>query len=91
MKATISIDRAGRFVLPKAFRSRLHLQEGDVLEAEMGGDEVCLRRVMVSPARILREGGRAVWDAPDAAASLEEIEQSIHRGRQERDARASGL
>ena len=91
MKVTIPIDRAGRLVLPKAFRSRLHLREGDLLEAELGGDEVRLRRVMVSPSRIGREGGRAVWDAPGASASLAEIEQAMLRGRQERDDRASGL
>ncbi len=91
MKTMIPVDRAGRLVLPKAIRARLQLREGDVLEADLGVDEVRLRRVLVSPSRIVQEGGRSVWDAPGASASVEEIEQAVVRGRQERDERASGM
>lgn len=69
----------------------MHLGEEDLLEAEMHGDEVRLRKVIVNPSRIIREGGRTVWDAPDGSATLEQIEQATFRGRQERDIRASGL
>jgi len=91
MIVMIPVDRAGRMVLPKAIRARLQLREGDVLEAEMGGDEVRLRRVLVSPSRIIQDGGRSIWDAPSALASVEEIERAMVRGRQERDERASGM
>lgn len=91
MTARIPVDRAGRLVLPKALRSRMHLGETDLLEAEMRGDEVVLRRVTVPASRIVRENGRAVWDAPEASATHEEIEEALLRARRERDAKASGL
>lgn len=91
MKATISIDRAGRLVLPKAMRSRMHLGQEETLEAELLGDEVILRRLIAEPARVVRENGRAVWDAPEAKATVEEIESVLMQGRRERDERASGL
>jgi len=91
MKTTISMDRAGRLVLPKAIRSRMHLCPDEALEAELCGDEVILRRLIIQPARVVRENGRAVWDAPDAVATVEDVEQSLVRAREERDQRASGL
>ena len=91
IKSTIPVDRAGRLVLPKAIRTRMQILEEDILEVEMDGDEVRLLRLIASPSRIIREGGRAVWDAPDASASIEEIERAMLRGRQERDVRASGF
>ncbi len=91
MKVCIPIDKAGRVVLPKAVRERLHLVAGDMLELELGGQQVSLRARRSAPARIIREGKRAVWDAPGEFATLEEIERSVARGRGERDVRASGL
>jgi AbrB family looped-hinge helix DNA binding protein len=91
MKTAILVDKAGRMVLPKEFRTRLHLRGGDLLEAELGVDEIRLRRIVATPSRIVREDGRAVWDAPGASASVDELEQALHRGRDERDIRASGL
>ena len=91
MKVCIPMDKAGRVVLPKAVRERLHLVAGDMLELELGGQQVSLRPRRCAPARIIREGKRAVWDAPGQSATLEEIEHSSIRGRSERDQRASGL
>lgn len=91
MNATVSIDKAGRLVLPKAVRRKLHLQPGDLLDMELGGNEVRLRPRHTALAQMRREGGRVFWDAPGASASVEEIEQAMARGKAERDARASGL
>jgi AbrB family looped-hinge helix DNA binding protein len=91
MKKLLQVDRSGRMVLPKEFRSRLNLRTGDQLIAELGVDEIRLRLVVTNPSRIIRHEGRAVWDAPDGSASVEEIEEALQRGREERDARASGL
>ena len=91
MKTCIPIDKAGRVVLPKQVRERLHLVAGDLLELVLGGQEVSLRPRRSAPARIIREGKRAVWDAPGESATLEEIERALNRGRSERDQRASGL
>ena len=78
-------------VLPKTLRERLHLVAGDMLELELGGQQISLQARRSAPARIIREGKRAVWDAPGGFATLEEIERSMARGRSERDQRASGL
>jgi AbrB family looped-hinge helix DNA binding protein len=91
MKTTIPVDRAGRLVLPKAIRSRMRLCPEESLEAELCGDEVILRRLIAQPARVVQENGRVVWDAPDAVATVEDIEQTLVRAREERDQRASGL
>lgn len=91
MRVCIPIDKAGRVVLPKQVRERLHLVAGDMLEIELGGQQVSLRPRRSTPARIIREGRRAVWDAPGESATLEEIERSLRRGRGERDERAGGL
>jgi AbrB family looped-hinge helix DNA binding protein len=91
MKTTISIDRSGRMVLPKEVRTKLHLGVGDLLEMELGAGEIRLRPLHASHCRMIREGGRAVWDAPGATASVDEIERALTRGREERDARAGGL
>ena len=84
------MDKAGRVVLPKNVRERLRLVAGDLLEIELGSHQVALRPCRNAPARIIREGKRAVWDAPGESATLEEIERAITRGRDERDHRASG-
>jgi len=87
----IVMDKVGRMVLPKEIRDRLHLVGGDFLEAEVRANEILLRPRRASVARISREGTRAVWDAPGASATVEEIAVAMGRGRAERDARAGGL
>ena len=42
MKATAQIDRAGRLVVPKAFRDALHLRPGDRLRIRTEGDALVL-------------------------------------------------
>ena len=85
---TIPIDKAGRLVLPKEIRTRLHLQGGDLLEASIGPDAVTLRPVRWAPARIIQHNGRAIWDAPGETATVEDFEAALQRGRAERDSRA---
>lgn len=87
----VSMDKAGRIVLPKEIRNRLHLVGGDLLELEMGSNEIHLRPQLTQPAKISRSHSRVIWDAPGADASIEEIDQSIQRARSERDFRVSGL
>jgi AbrB family looped-hinge helix DNA binding protein len=91
MKVCIPIDKAGRVVLPKAIREHLHLVAGDMLELELGGQQVSLRARRSAPARIIHVGKRAVWDAPGEFATLDEIDCSLARGRSERDQRAAGI
>jgi AbrB family looped-hinge helix DNA binding protein len=42
MKARLTIDKAGRIVLPKAIREELRLEPGDGLELEIASEEITL-------------------------------------------------
>jgi AbrB family looped-hinge helix DNA binding protein len=43
MRSNVTIDRAGRVVLPKTLRDELHLSPGDILDLTVKGNEVTLR------------------------------------------------
>ena len=43
MRSQITLDPAGRVVLPKTLRDDLHLSPGDTLDVTVKGDEVTLR------------------------------------------------
>ena len=43
MVAKLTLDKAGRMVLPKALRDELQLSPGDTLEVESSGEQVILR------------------------------------------------
>ena len=58
MDARITIDRAGRVVLPKGLRDELHLAAGDTLELQSTGDNIVLRPVRAA-APLAKEKG--VW------------------------------
>ena len=43
MNSKVTIDRAGRVVLPKTLRDEMRLSPGDTLDLTVKGDEVTLR------------------------------------------------
>jgi AbrB family looped-hinge helix DNA binding protein len=45
MNTRLSIDKAGRVVIPKPLREELHLEPGDSLEMESAGEQITLRPV----------------------------------------------
>jgi len=50
--ATLTIDKAGRVVIPKPLRDQLHLNPGDILELEAHGEIMTMRPVRpVAPLR----------------------------------------
>lgn len=52
----VTIDAAGRIVVPKPLRDRLRLHEGSTLEIEENTSSFVLRLVTPSPAIVLRDG-----------------------------------
>ena len=52
----ITIDRAGRVVVPKRFRDRFNLVAGTQLEIEASGDGLQLRKVVSEPTLIRKKG-----------------------------------
>jgi len=71
MKAKLTIDQAGRVLIPKALREDLRLGPGDIMELDSKGDEIRLRPVR---AKALLKKERGVWvyqgeAAPSGSAS----------------------
>ena len=61
MNAIVTIDKAGRLVLPKPIRDALHLKPGDALEIEQTGDAITMRQPR-SKAVMKRKNGFWVFD-----------------------------
>jgi AbrB family looped-hinge helix DNA binding protein len=74
MTATITIDKAGRCVLPKGVRERMHLKEGSCLHLELTGDTLKLTPVATAVV-VEKIGKRRVivgWEGFDAATAVNE-------------------
>ncbi|HZQ19546.1 MAG TPA: AbrB/MazE/SpoVT family DNA-binding domain-containing protein [Terriglobales bacterium] len=62
MNATITIDRAGRIVLPKSVREELQVGPGDSLELETSEERIVLRPAHGN-GRMKKEHGVWVFDS----------------------------
>lgn len=88
MITIITIDKAGRVVLPKPVRDELQLGPGDSIELESSEDQVILR-----PSR---RGGRlykkqGVWVIhAGAPLSADVVEKTLRQVRREREQRFLG-
>ena len=87
MNSKVTLDRAGRVVLPKALRDEMHLSPGDTLDLTVKGDEVTLRpRRGATPL----QKERGVWvfrtGKPLAADETAETLRNIRAQRQRRNA-----
>lgn len=81
MEPTIlTIDKAGRIVVPKAFRDQLRLRPGAELELIDAGDHLELRPVERGPA-LVREGK---WWVHTGTAEPGVLDDAIRRHRNER-------
>ena len=58
MNTTVTLDKAGRVVIPKTLRDELHLEPGDTLELKSEGERVTLRPVR-SATPLRKE--RGIW------------------------------
>jgi AbrB family transcriptional regulator (stage V sporulation protein T) len=56
MTTKLTLDKAGRVVIPKALRDELHLSTGDSLEIESQGDEFILRPVREKQTMFKEDG-----------------------------------
>ena len=83
MTTRLTLDKAGRIVIPKRLRDELRLGPGDALELECAGEQITLRPVR-GTAPLTKE--RGVWvfrtGQPVSAAVTDEI---LCRIRAERD------
>jgi AbrB family looped-hinge helix DNA binding protein len=83
MNARLSIDKAGRVVIPKPIREDLHLEPGNSLEMESAGEQITLRPVR-GTGPLSKEHGVWVFHSgqPLPASATDEM---LERLREERD------
>lgn len=72
MANRISIDKAGRVVLPKALRERMRVEAGDDLLVEAEGDRITLRPVR-QEALLKKELGIWVYKGESSSISIPEL------------------
>lgn len=75
MTTTVTLDKAGRLVIPRAIREKLHFGPGTRLNIEALGDRVQLSEAPAK-TRIARRSGRRViagWEGFDAAEAVNEM------------------
>jgi AbrB family looped-hinge helix DNA binding protein len=82
MTTTLTIDRAGRLVLPKPVREELQLSAGDSLELESSEDQIVLRPVRGAATMRKKQG---VWVmGTGRPLSAEVVSQTIQKIRNQR-------
>jgi len=80
MKQKLSLDKAGRVVLPKALRDQMHLGPGDDLLIESEGERITLRPVRPQ-ATLKKEYGVWVFQGEPSDESIPDL---IEREREKR-------
>jgi AbrB family looped-hinge helix DNA binding protein len=88
MNTTLTIDKAGRVVLPKPVRDALEISPGDSLELESSEDRIVLRPAR-SAGRMYKKHGAWVFDSGEPL-SADVANQTIRRVRDERHRRNLG-
>ena len=88
MTSTLTIDKAGRIVLPKPIRQELRIEPGDTFEVETQGDEIKLRPVR-RQAKVWKKRGIWVFSTGESVTA-ETVNKLIRDVRNERDASNRG-
>jgi AbrB family looped-hinge helix DNA binding protein len=83
MNTTLTVDKAGRVVLPKPVRDELQLAAGDSLELESSEDRIVLRPVR-GTAGLRKKQGIWVLDVNEPI-SVEAVNRTIRDIRRERE------
>lgn len=82
MSDTVTIDKAGRIVIPKAVRDRLRLDPGDSLALESSGDSITLSPVQEEAVLVKEQG---IWVYAGKGFRNDSIPDLIDKLREERD------
>ena len=88
MAIRLTLDKAGRIVLPKSVRDDLRLEAGATLELETSDDGITLRPVPAN-GRLVKEHGVWVFQS-DEPLTDEIVEEAARKIRKERDDRNWG-
>lgn len=88
MKSTVSLDKAGRIVIPKPLRDELRLAPGDSLHLDSRDGAVILRPAS-SASSLMKE--RGVWVfRRGAKLTAAQTNQTLRQIRVQRDVSAAG-
>jgi AbrB family looped-hinge helix DNA binding protein len=88
MNTTVTLDKAGRVVIPKTLRDELRLAPGDSLTLEFDGEAVMLRPVR-SASALRKEHGIWVFRS-GRKLTAEETDRELESLRQKRDRELRG-
>jgi AbrB family looped-hinge helix DNA binding protein len=88
MTTKLTLDKAGRVVIPKRLRDQLHLVAGDSLQLESSGDAITLRPIQET-APLQKELGFWVYRTGRPLKDIS-IPDWIDKDREERNRRVSG-
>jgi len=77
---TVTLDKAGRILIPKSLREELRLGPGDTLQLETEGERISLRPVRAK-ALVKKERGVWVYQGESSHASITDV---IDREREKR-------
>ena len=80
MTTKLTLDKAGRVLIPKSLRQELHLGPGDALQLESEGTEITLRPLRAE-ALLKKEQGVWVYQGEPTDASIADL---IERTRENR-------
>jgi AbrB family looped-hinge helix DNA binding protein len=83
MTTTLTIDKAGRVVLPKSVRDALQISPGDSLELEGCEDHITLRPAKGRTRIYKKQGVWGLHGDPPLPASV--VEDTIRKVRRERE------
>jgi AbrB family looped-hinge helix DNA binding protein len=88
MNTTLSIDRAGRLVLPKPVREQLQLEPGEPLELESFEDHIVLRPLRGNATAFKKQGIWVFRTGAPLKASV--VDETIRKVRKEREQQILG-
>ena len=89
MNTTVTIDKAGRVVIPKEIRDELRLEAGDTLTLESEGERVTLRPVH-GATPLQKERGVWVFQGGGKPLLLDKANQLVRDAREQRDRQNTG-
>jgi AbrB family looped-hinge helix DNA binding protein len=80
MTTKLTLDQAGRLMIPKALRQQLHLGPGDTIQLESEGDQITLRPCR--PEAVLKkEKGVWVFQGEPANVSIPDLIDQLREKR----------
>jgi len=88
MVTTLTLDKAGRVVLPKPVRDELQLGPGDSLELESSEDRIVLRPARGKARMYKKQGVWVLHGGTPLAADV--VEKTLRQVRRERERRILG-